>query len=311
MVNLFMFTNKKGVICMYNKKEVNGNMTYSIDMIRLKTYITYSTFTEIEFRFNTVWKEYVKKYYTTGRMKEFFYNYNIEVGEGLSFWFGFLHNTEKREPNEYNKYNLTIEFNPNKLKDNKIIFYLLSLSGEWYIKSYDLAIDIDVNILDLIVDSSGRQQLKIISNGYDDKTYSLGKGDGRLKVYNKKKESNLNILGDLTRVEISRVLEDYPITRVHLYHFGDVFPKIYLNRYVMSLSDYKDKTLLAILYAVQNGFPIRDLSRNYKEKIKKMFEGGYDIKFYQKYADKVLQQTIYFYFIKNAKVNWNKGLYIK
>lgn len=294
---------------MYNKKEENNNMIYSIDMLRLKTSITYSVFSEIEFRFNTVWKEYVKKYYTTGRMKEFFYNYVIEVGEGQSFWFGFLHNTEKRVTSEYGKYNLTIEFNPNKLKDNNIIFYLLGLSGDWYIKSYDLAIDLKVNILDLIIDSSGKKQMKIFSNGYDDKTYEVGKGDCRYKVYNKKIESKLNMLGDLTRVEISRVLEDYPIVNINLYKFGDVFPTIYLNQYVMSLSDYKDKTMLTILYAVQNGYPIKDLSKVYKRKIKDMFEGGYKIRFYQKYAEIVLQQTIYFYFMKNYQVHWDRKIF--
>lgn len=294
---------------MYNKKEENNNMIYSIDMLRLKTSITYSVFSEIEFRFNTVWKEYVKKYYTTGRMKEFFYNYVIEVGEGQSFWFGFLHNTEKRQTSEYGKYNLTIEFNPNKLKDNNIIFYLLGLSGDWYIKSYDLAIDLKVNILDLIIDSSGKKQMKIFSNGYDDKTYEVGKGDCRYKVYNKKIESKLNMLGDLTRVEISRVLEDYPIVNINLYKFGDVFPTIYLNQYVMSLSDYKDKTMLTILYAVQNGYPIKDLSKVYKRKIKDMFEGGYKIRFYQKYAEIVLQQTIYFYFMKNYQVHWDRKIF--
>lgn len=294
---------------MYNYKQEKDNIVYSIDMLRLKTSITYAIFSEIEFRFDTVWKDYVKKKYNCLRIKEFRYNYVIEVGDGQTFWFGFLHNNESIHFNNDNsKYNFTVEFNPNKLKDNKIIFYLLGLSGDWYIKSYDLAMDLKINILDLIIDSSGKKQMKILSNGFDDKTYEIGKGDGRLKIYNKKKESNLNILGSLTRVEVSRVLEDFPIVNINLYHFGEVFPTIYLNQYVMSLSDYKDKTLLALLYAVQNGFPIKDLSRAYKEKIKNMFEGGYKVRFYQKYADIVLQQTIYFYFMKNPKVHWDRKI---
>ena len=59
---------------MYNKFIKNGNMTYSIDKIRLKTYITYSTFSKIEFRFGTVWKEYLKKSYTTGKVSNYKYN---------------------------------------------------------------------------------------------------------------------------------------------------------------------------------------------------------------------------------------------
>lgn len=289
---------------MYSKKQLDGNMIYSIDMLRLKSYITYSTFSEIEFRFETVWKDFVKRKYTTGRMKEFFYNYVIEIEEGISFWFGFLHNTEKRSQSDKSEYNFTIEFNPNKLKDNSIILFLLDISGEWFLKSYDLAVDINVSILDLIVDKGLKRKMKIFNNGYDDKTYEVGTGDNRYKVYNKKKESNLDILGDLTRVEVSRILEDYPVNKIQLYKFGDNFPEIYLNQYVMSLSDYKDKTLLAILYAVQNGYPLKDLTRYQREKIKNMFEGGYKIRFYQKYANIALQQVIYSYFVRNPKVEW-------
>lgn len=289
---------------MYNKFIEDNNLIYSVDMLRLKTYMTYSTFSEIEFRFDTVWKEFIKKKYTTGRMKDFFYNYNIEIEDSVSFWFGFLHNTEKRQQSDRTEYNFTIEFNPNKLKDNHILMYLLNLSGEWYIKSLDLAIDIKVSILDLITDISGRHEQKIISRGYDNKTIYIGKGDGRVKIYNKKIESKLNILGDLTRVEVSRELDDFNIRSTKLFDFGEFFPNIYLNQYIYSLSDYNDKTLLALLYAVQNGFPMKDLSRTYKNKIKNLLQGGYKIKFSKQVASNVVRQTLYFYFMRNKRFHF-------
>lgn len=291
---------------MYYYSDSIDDVTYSIDMLRLKTFISYSTFSEIEFRFNTCWKDYIKKFYTTGRMKEFFYNYVVEDEKENSFYFGFLHNSEKRIDNENSKYNLTIEFNPNKLKDNKIIEYILSLSGEWYIKSYDIAMDLKVNILDLIVDKSGKRKIQMLSNGYDDITYRIGSGDCKVKLYNKKKESNLQICGDLTRIEVSRTLEDYPIQKIALFKYDGFFPKIFLNEYVMSLSDYNDKTLLALSYAVQHGFPLNDLSRVYKEKIKKMFKGGYEIKFHSNVVEDVFKQVVYSYFYKNLKVKWGR-----
>lgn len=288
---------------MYNKFIEHNNIIYSIDMLRLKTYISFTTFSELEFRFKTVWKNYVKREWSDARIKNFFYNYSIEIEEGKSFWFGFLHNTEKREDrNEF--YNFTIEFNPNKLKDNNILLYILGLSGNWYLKGLDLAMDLKVSILDLNLDFSGRQVMKIESHGYDDKTISLGKGDGRLKVYNKKKESNLNILGDLTRVEISRQFEDFEIRKIKFFKFGEHFPSIYLNHYVYSLSDYDDKTLLAILYAVQSGFPIKDLTKTYKKKIKNILQGGYKILFDEKTASQVVSQTIFYYFMKNPLIIW-------
>lgn len=286
---------------MYNKKIEHNNIFYSVDMLRLKTYMSFSTFSELEFRLKLVWKDYIKQEYTSPKINNFFYNYVIEIEEGQSFWFGFLHNTEKRdEKNEF--YNFTIEFNPNKLKDNNILLYILGLSGKWFLKSLDLAMDLKVNILDLNVDFSGRKQMKIFSKGYDDKTIYIGKDEARIKIYNKKIESKLNILGDLTRVEVSRTFDDFPITDIKFFKFGDKFPTIYLNEYIYSLSDYEDKTLFALLYAVQNGFPIKDLSRVYKKKIKNLLQGGYKILFDEKSATQVINQTIFYYFIKNNKV---------
>lgn len=286
---------------MYNKIVEKNNIIYSLDMLRLKTYLSYSTFSELEFRFNTVWKDYLKRKYTSAKIANFFYNYVVEIEEGISFWFGFLHNTEKREErNEF--YNFTVEFNPNKVKDNKILMYILGLSGSWYIKSYDVAMDLKININDLNLDYSGRQEMKIYSKGYDDKTIYLGKGDGRVKVYNKKKESNINMLKDLTRIEISRVCEDYNIEEMKFFSYDDKFPSVYLNEYIYSLSDYEDKTLLAILYAVQSGYPLKDLTKTYKRKIKRMLQGGYKIVFDKQSVTQVINSTIYYYFINNKKV---------
>ena len=290
---------------MYINEMQQNNITYSVDMIRLKTFLTYSVFTEIEFRFKTCWSKYVKRYYTTPQMQQFFYNYVIEIKEGISFWFGFCHNNERRSFYEGAEYNFTIEFNPNKLKDNEIIKYLLNLSGKWFIKSFDLAMDLKININDIITDTSGRQKSVVFSYGFDNKTIVLGKGDGRLKIYNKKLESNLNIMGELTRVEVSREFEDFPVSEIKNFDYGNIFPSIYLNNYLYTFSDYEDKTLLAILYSVQNGFPIKYLTKTYKKKIKTMLEGGHKIRFDNKTATQVLCKTIFHYFMNNNKVRWN------
>ena len=54
------------------------------------------------------------------------------------------------------------------------------------LKSYDIAFDIRLSINDLIYDMSGRGIEKIDNRGFDNKTIMLGKGDGRVKIYNKK-----------------------------------------------------------------------------------------------------------------------------
>lgn len=291
----------------YKSITTRNNLTYSIDMLRLKTYITYDKFTALEFAFDTIYKKYVAKKYTSARMESFFFNYQIEIEEGISFWFGFLHNTEKRgEIEDYSgRYNFTIEFNPNKLKDNLLIKYLLNISNEWFLRSYDLAVDLRVNILDIIFDKGRKHKVQIYNNGFDNITYRIGQNDKKIKIYNKKKESHLDIPYELTRIEISRQYNDFPIGDIRLLKFGtDNFPEIYLNNYICSLSDYQDKTLYAIVYAVQNGYPISDLSRVYKQKVKKLFEGGNKIRFIDKDATQVLHQTIFAYFMSNKNMRW-------
>ena len=288
-------------IDIYNKKFESDNMVYSVDMIRLKTYITYIKFKELEFLLNSVYKDKIKKFWVSDRPMCFHYNYDIAF-ENCSFYFAFMHNNESVNYNREDlEYNFTIEFNPNKCRDNNLVLHILNNFGNWYLRSLDLAIDIPINILDIIVDISGRRKLQTISYGGDNLFYTFGKGDGRVKIYNKKVESNLNIVGHLTRVEVTKEFDDYPILKIKLFKFDkNIFPILYLNQYVFSFSDVttKDKTTMALLYAVQSGFPIKDLTRRYREKIKELLEGGSRIKFNAKTATDAVLQTIYFYFVR-------------
>lgn len=252
---MYDFIKKLGIY--YNALEHN-NIIYSIDMIRLKTYITYDKYNNLDFYLRTYFKDNIKRFWISNRIMDFKYNWRIEVGEGKTFYFGFCHNSEQKiaerlEPS----YNLTIEFNPNKLRNSSLINHILNLSGIWYLRRYDLAIDLKINILDIIFDKSGKRKFKIDSKGMDDRTIYIGtEGDKFIKIYNKKKESNLSITGSYTRVEITREVDDFKINDIVLWQYDNFFPDLYLNNYVYSLSDIerknKDKTLYAILYAVQN-----------------------------------------------------------
>lgn len=287
----------------YYKKFEHNNMIYSIDMFRLKTDITYNDFRELEFLINSFYKDKVKKFWTSDRVQCFHYNYVLNFNDN-SFWIGFLHNSEELcASHEDIKYNFTIEFNPNKLRGNFLIDKILTKFGNWYIKSYDLAIDIPINILDIVYDIQSKRKVHTFSYGKDNITYEIGSGQGRVKIYNKKIESDLNIVGHLTRVEVSVDCEDFPISNIQRYNFDvGLFPLLYLNQYLFSFSDLTtgDKTALAILYAVQHGYPIKDLSRRYKEKISQLLTGGSAIKFDRKTATICLQQVVYGYFVKRG-----------
>ena len=287
----------------YYKKIENNNMIYSVDKIRLKTYITHSKFTEIEFLVNSVYKDNIKRFWVSERIMCFHYNYNLEFDD-FSFWFGFMHNNEGVNYNKDNlEYNFTIEFNPNKAKEHPLILNILSHFGNWYLRALDLAVDIPINILDLILDIGGRHKIQKISYGGDNVTYNLGKGDGRIKIYNKKRESDLPIVNYLTRVEVSREFDDFPITNTQRFQFDkSYFPEIFLNQYVFSFTDYttKDKTLMGLLYAVQSGYPLKELSRTYRDKVKELLEGGSRIKFDKISSTQAVTKCIYSYFVRRG-----------
>lgn len=292
-------------IDIYNTKIEDNNMVYSIDNIRLKTYITYQEFKNLESFFRTYYNDNIKKFWLSDKKGAFHYNYNIHIEKGKSFIFQFMHNTESIDYNNIEKkYNFTIEFNPNKLKNNFLILHILNSFPRWYIRSFDLAIDIPINILDILFDKKSKKTYKIFSSGGDNITYYIGSKDkdGSIKIYNKKIESNLNIVCNLTRIEITRRYEDLDIIGIKNYNYGEKFlPDIFLNQYIFSFTEEtskdKDKTLLALLYAIQHGFPINDLSRKYKDKIENMMLSGSKIQFNNDIASKALLQCIFYYFV--------------
>jgi len=137
----------------FNKVEFD-NIIYTVDMLRLKCKMTYSDFSKIEFKLKTVYHKFIKDMYVSTAITNFKYNYVVELKEGISFWFGFLHNSETINnknsiQNEKANYNFTIEFNPNKVPINSLILYILSFSSDWILKSFDIAMDFKINILDL------------------------------------------------------------------------------------------------------------------------------------------------------------------
>ncbi len=255
----------------YNHCELD-NITYTVDMIRLRCDITYEVFNLLETRLRTIYNDQLKNFYISTGISDFKYNYNVEIKECKSFWFGFMHNSELVNKkgslqNDNTKYNFTLEFNPNKLEIRGILLYIVRMlySNNCSIKSVDLAMDIPFNILDIGGFDKGRKKdFRMFSQGGENKTYYIGRTNNRIKIYNKKIESNLD--RELTRIEITSKL-DITLKNYMFFKYDVELPKLYLNNYLLTFDDIEDKTLLAIVYAVQNGFPLNDLSRRYKEKV--------------------------------------------
>ena len=277
---------------------LKDDITYTIDMIRIRCDITYETFSKLELRAKTIYSDQIKNFYISSGISDFKYNYNIEIEEGSSFWFGFIHNSELINKtgslqNENTKYNFTVEFNPNKLKIIGLLSYILrmSYSHNCTIKSIDMAMDVPVNILDIGGFDKGRKKdFRMFSQGGDNRTYYIRRTNNRIKIYNKKIESNLD--HELTRIEITSKL-DLPISKYVFFNYNVDLPKLYLNNYLLTFDDLEDKTLQCILYAIQSGYPLNDLSRKYKEKVeKKLMEGGQQLPFSKSMCTIALKKCI-------------------
>lgn len=83
---MYNFIKKAGIY--YNALEHN-NMIYSIDMIRLKTYIPYNKYNDLDFYLRTYFKDKIKRFWISDRPQCYHYNYDLEVGEGQKVWFRF------------------------------------------------------------------------------------------------------------------------------------------------------------------------------------------------------------------------------
>jgi hypothetical protein len=301
-----------GVCFLYLIAKQKDNITYSVDMLRLKTNISYLVFVSsvepflkrymptIGFSLSDNVFPIVKQFYIGYKYAGFRYNYVLNISEIGSIYIGFMNNTEKIDFNQPNNcYNFTLEFNPNKVKDNFVLDFLFSLSSSWFLKSFDMACDLPINILNILFDKNRKRDYKIFSSGFDNKTIYIGKRSSghSVKIYNKKIESKLDIFNDLTRIEINKAIDDFPINNIHQFIFSVAwFPSLYLLDYQYSYFDTIDKTLFACLFAVQNGLSIDMLSRSYKEKIKGLLKLGNAITFDNNVATQVLKDIIYFYF---------------
>lgn len=254
-----------------------NNYNYCVDMLRLRCNITVEDFEKFIGSRLFLYTDNLETWDST-KICDFFHNYNYS-DENCSFWFGFISNKEKSLSNGgslYNnnkRFNLTVEFNPNKVKNNKLLLSILKVTTDWTLKSVDFAVDIKTNILNVVgYDKSQKNCLLTYDCGGDNKTFYIGKGNNRVKVYNKTIESDLSY--DLTRIEITRYFSDTDtLNNIKYWTYLGYFPELYLKDYQISFDDFKvDKTLMGLVYAVNSGLPMHDLSRKYKVKIKEFLK---------------------------------------
>lgn len=137
--------------------------------------------------------------------------FSFRLGDGYSFWLGASFNGAKGTADPF----VALDFNPNKVMRfqhfAEIYNFVLARAKQVDFKRFDLAIDIPVKRSDVFM-YKGRRKLTVdpdeeeelfIGNSWENFTHYLGRRSsvGRVKLYNKQRESKLNY--PLTRVELT------------------------------------------------------------------------------------------------------------
>lgn len=254
----------------------------SIDMIRLKARVDVETWDKLAQKVVMDPEVYS---WVDNRIQFYRYNHVYRKGEKGSFYFAYRHNSEKC----MRKFSLVVEFNPNKcLVDGYLRELLLMLGKNYIVVSADVAYDfMGLDIRDVILEKSMKKRVMVLSYGGDDMTYYVGLGNGRVKVYNKAKEEGMEGI-KWTRFEVSWQI-NMARNMLPLWEVSENGPKIYTYS---QRSIVEDKTLRALLYAVEQGYPVNELTRSYKKKVLELLESRTEINIDYLKGKEVLIKTI-------------------
>lgn len=243
-------------------------MKYSVDMVRFKTRVMKDDLSSLSYKLSTDPKV---EYWQSNNFKSYHHNFRIQETEDFSYYLGIEHNTK----NNVIKKDVVVEYNPNKFirSNDSILYYILYnyFREKFNVVSLDIAIDIEVPIDEIYFDKNYKRNYKYFKSDAGE-THYIGQGDNRVKVYDKKKEQiskGKKVDKDVwTRIEYSIRLDE---TIENILKEGYYKEISIVDFYRKSKEyDYTDKTLKAILYAVNNGYDIKELSRVYREKVKKI-----------------------------------------
>lgn len=261
----------------FNCLEV-GNLKYSIDMIRFKFELNKYYQDELYL----IIKE-IGTYEYFASNKSFHYRelYKIKSEDLLySFSLGIGFNGMKSEDRKL----CFVEFNPNKLYDCRALSRILCFLNSRVnldLVLYDIAIDIPYNkkFVSLVKDKRMYKKFCYDCEGKNTTEYLGTTADaGRVKLYNKTIESNLNY--DLTRLELTTNYTDYLIVEKQLPKllvFGDLG---FLSITKLSKSDY---VLLQLLWLCDDpSYYFKQLGRDKQEKIKPFVSSNFSLNFSEK-----------------------------
>lgn len=202
------------------------------------------------------------------------HNYNFKIDKENSFYIALQHNMGKKVlKGTKGAVDLMVKYNPNKVRSVELARLLATFfvgNPFTVVKSFDLAIDMPINILNVFPQPEGKMSKRIIDNGGDNKTYYFKErgSNGSTKIYNKTREAKLDY--DLTRYEITLT----PKVSLNDMSFYNLDPNLLMPLYItgdmqldVSVSG-TDKVLL--LACLEHYEYLDELPRKKKVKIKEI-----------------------------------------
>ena len=266
------------------------NIKYSVDMVRLLVKLRSEEFQEI---FDYQARMPDMSFYMSNRAKDYHYNIVVRKKE-YSYWMGYKHNSDK------DNIDFVLEYNPNKVHYDELVNYILlkyfnkitshDVRYSPRVCSVDIAVDIPINIINCLVfkQTKGRYLFYSGSTGRaDDFTIYIGKGSGRVKIYNKALESGLNY--DLTRYEVSLKLNK-PLQHIRMVKV-DVETKPILKIIDMRLG-IDAETRATISGFLHEPYLINQLSQYKRKKYRELIENCVDFKLDSREIEKIIIKYI-------------------
>lgn len=189
------------------------NYTYSIDnvVVWFRLYYPEDVLCQEILDFISNRLDFDYDYLQSFKFACFRHQFSFRLGDGYSFWLAASFNGAKGTADPF----VCIDFNPNKVMRfqhfAEIYNFVLARSKQVDFKRFDFAIDVPIKRGDCFMDK-GRRKLHLapqdneevfVGNSWENMTHYLGRRSsvGRVKLYNKQRESKLNY--PLTRLELT------------------------------------------------------------------------------------------------------------
>ncbi|WP_312071168.1 replication initiation factor domain-containing protein [Anaerotignum propionicum] len=263
-------------------------MNFSVDMVRLSVPVRRGDFVTFCNQYVSVHPA-VKEYHSF-RPKDYRYNYSVEddflhiqdyeimtefgAVTCNKFYFAYQHNMEDMSASELKKYNLVLEYNPNKCDTtrgllNKLLHRFFSDEQKVRFVSCDICCDFENLTMDNVVVDMKSKHTFVDYRMNGGRTFYVGKrgSNGQVKIYDKAAEQKMKDKV-LTRWEVHLTFDDLYMNMIlgRAVVVKECLPTVYFGGGQEKLIE--DVKLRCCVMAIKNGTAnIREFSRKYREKI--------------------------------------------